>query len=100
MKSTNAGLDSIAEAINNIDQPDENNTNSRNVSCHTVTSVTRQIMNFDFPRKCYRCELSDFKSKREYEIHCITKHPGKPGFPGLVDIEKDGLKPQNMRWEI
>lgn len=26
-------------------------------------------------------------------------HAGKPAFPSLVDIEKNGLNPQGKRWE-
>lgn len=89
MKSTNSGVDSI-----------ENNNIIQNNVCHTVTSVTSESINSDFPPKCYRCEFSNYNSKKEYDIHCVTKHPRKAGYPGLVDIEKDGLKPQNMRWEI
>ena len=51
-----------------------------------------------FPPKCYRCDFDDYRTKGEYEHHCITKHPGLPGYPGPADI-KEGLTPQGMSWE-
>jgi hypothetical protein len=52
----------------------------------------------NFPPKCYRCEYSNFGTKGEYDNHCVTKHPGLPGYPGPADI-KEGLTPQGMTWE-
>ena len=45
-------------------------------------------------KRRYRCEFSNYQTRKEYDIHCVTRHSGKPGYPGLVDIQKDGLKPQ------
>jgi hypothetical protein len=51
------------------------------------------------PKKCYRCDKSDFKTKEKYLRHCITRHPGKPAYPGLADILAEKLERQNMIWE-
>jgi hypothetical protein len=52
-----------------------------------------------FPPKCYRCDFSNYNTKGEYEYHCVTKHPGLPGYPGPADIRESGLTPQGMPWE-
>jgi hypothetical protein len=52
-----------------------------------------------FPPKCYYCNFSNYNTKGEYEYHCVTKHPGKTGYPGPADI-KEGLTPQGMSWEL
>lgn len=54
----------------------------------------------DFPPKCYRCEFSNYTTKGEYEYHCVTRHPGLPGYPGPTDIKESGLTPQGMSWEV
>ena len=51
-----------------------------------------------FPPKCYWCDYSNFETKQDYEYHCTTRHPRKPGYPGPADI-KEGLTPQGMSWE-
>jgi hypothetical protein len=53
-----------------------------------------------FPPKCYRCDFSHYETKKEYEYHCVIRHPGQPGYPGLADIKESGLSPQGMSWEI
>ena len=52
-----------------------------------------------FPPKCYRCDCTNFNTKGEYEYHCLTKHPGLPGYPGPADIKESNLTPQGMSWE-
>jgi len=61
----------------------------------SVLPITR----VDFPPKCYRCEFSKYETKKEYDYHCVTRHPGLPGYPGPADIIESGLKPQGMNWE-
>jgi hypothetical protein len=51
-----------------------------------------------FPPKCYRCDFSNYETKQDYESHCVTKHAGKPAYPGPADI-KQGLTAQGMSWE-
>jgi hypothetical protein len=51
------------------------------------------------PKKCYRCDKSNFKTKEKYIRHCITRHPGLPAYPGPADILAEKLQPQNMLWE-
>ena len=52
-----------------------------------------------FPPKCYRCDFSNYNTKGEYDYHCVTRHPGKPGYPGPADIKESNLTPQGMSWE-
>ena len=52
-----------------------------------------------FPPKCYRCDFSNYNTKGEYEYHCVTKHQGKPAYPGPADIKESGLTIQGMSWE-
>jgi hypothetical protein len=51
------------------------------------------------PRKCYYCNYSEYKTRQGYNYHCITKHKGKPGYPGLSDMKALNLTPQGMYWE-
>jgi uncharacterized C2H2 Zn-finger protein len=46
----------------------------------------------------YNCDIQ-FNTEKEYVKHCVMTHENKPAFPSLVDIEKQGLKPQGKRWE-
>jgi hypothetical protein len=52
-----------------------------------------------FPPKCYRCDFNNYGTKGEYDYHCITRHPGKPAYPGPADIKESDLTPQGMIWE-
>lgn len=54
----------------------------------------------EFPPKCYRCDLTNFQNKEDYDHHCVTTHPGLPGYPGPADIRESDLSPQGMPWEI
>jgi hypothetical protein len=54
----------------------------------------------EFPPKCYRCDLTNFQNKEDYDHHCVTIHPGLPGYPGPADIRESDLSPQGMPWEI
>lgn len=47
---------------------------------------------------CYRCEF-ETSIQTEYERHNVLDHPGKPAYPSLADLEKDGLRPQGKHWE-
>ena len=53
----------------------------------------------EFPPKCYRCDLTNFQNKKDYDHHCVTTHPGLPGYPGPADIRESNLIPQGMSWE-
>jgi len=53
-----------------------------------------------YPPKCYRCDFSNYHAKEEYDHHCVTKHPGLPGYPGPADIRESCLTPQGMSWDI
>jgi hypothetical protein len=54
----------------------------------------------DSPTDCYYCDHRFIGSgKLEYEKHIVNLHPGKPGYPGLADIERHGLKPKGFWWE-
>jgi len=55
----------------------------------------------DYPHYCYYCEeCFDGIGKQGYEKHVLNKHPEKPCYPGLADIEHYGLKRQGKDWEI
>ncbi len=47
---------------------------------------------------CYRCKF-ETDIQIEYERHSVLNHPGKPAYPNLADIEKEGLKPQGKPLE-
>jgi hypothetical protein len=32
--------------------------------------------------------------------HVVLKHPNKNAYPGLIDLEKNNLKPKGKKWEI
>jgi hypothetical protein len=50
---------------------------------------------------CYYCdEYFDAMRKEGYEKHVLNKHPEKPCYPGLADIEKHSLAAKGMWWEI
>jgi hypothetical protein len=51
------------------------------------------------PKKCYRCDKSNFHTKGEYLRHCVIRHPGVSAYPGPADILAEKLEPQNMLWE-
>lgn len=40
------------------------------------------------------CLYCGYKPKRthDYEVHIVTKHPGRPAYPGPADVELYGLK--------
>ena len=52
-----------------------------------------------FPRKCYRCNFSNYGTKGEYDKHCVIRHPGLSAYPGPADIKESNLTPQGMSWE-
>jgi hypothetical protein len=55
----------------------------------------------DYPPSCYYCkECFDGIGKQGYEKHVLNKHPEKPCYPGLADIEKHSLVAKGMWWEI
>ncbi len=39
-------------------------------------------------------------NKRNYEKHIVSKHPKKPAYPSLADLEKYGITPKGKSWEI
>ncbi len=51
-----------------------------------------------YPTDCYYCDRT-INGKVEYESHIITKHPGKPSYPGLADLEFYNIEPKGMVWE-
>lgn len=51
-----------------------------------------------YPADCYYCDRT-INGKVEYESHIITKHPGKPSYPGLADLEFYNIEPKGMVWE-
>jgi hypothetical protein len=53
----------------------------------------------EFPPKCYYCGYLEHRNKKEYERHCVTRHPGLLCYPGPADIRKSALTPQGMFWE-
>jgi hypothetical protein len=72
--------------------------NNKNTNPSPEPSEPSEPSAFSFPPKCYRCDFSNYNTKGEYEYHCVTKHPGKPAYPGPADMIK-GLTPQGMSWE-
>ena len=55
----------------------------------------------DYPPSCYYCEeCFNGIGKQGYEKHVLNKHPEKPCYPGLADIEKHSLIAKGMWWEI
>ena len=69
---------------------------------NTVTSPKPSVSSAPsaYPPKCYRCDFSNYHTKGEYDYHCVTRHPGLPGYPGPADIRESCLTPQGMSWEI
>ena len=55
-----------------------------------------ECMNFD----CYYCENCKTNIQDEYERHVITKHLGKPCYPGKVDLDKFKVVGKGKSWEI
>ena len=54
----------------------------------------------DIPADCYYCDQQfSGKDKPIYEKHIIQKHPGKPGYPGISDIQYYKLIAKGMNWE-
>jgi hypothetical protein len=58
-------------------------------------------INSDFDYRCYN-QKCDFATnyKAEYERHGVTKHTGKPCYPGKADLWLYGWKPQGRKWEV
>ena len=77
---------------------DSSHTNLSDVS--DVTDAGRSddddgAMNFD----CYYCNYKT-NTEDEYERHVITKHSGKPCYPGKADLEKFRIVGKGKSWEI
>jgi hypothetical protein len=55
----------------------------------------------EYPPNCYYCnECFDGIGKQSYEKHVLSRHPKKPCYPGLADIEHHSLVAKGMWWEI
>jgi predicted transcriptional regulator len=51
--------------------------------------------------ECYYCnDFVSITNEREYMKHVVLKHPNKNAYPGLIDLEKNNLKPKGKKWEI
>jgi hypothetical protein len=63
----------------------------------SVESVESAIQ---YPPNCYYCD-EEFNGigKQGYEDHVGSKHPRKPCYPGLADLELYKIKPKGMWWE-
>lgn len=48
---------------------------------------------------CYHGCNFQTHSKQEYQKHYVINHPGKPAYPTIADILKNGLTPQGKPWE-
>jgi hypothetical protein len=71
----------------------EDSSTPRNASFASSASL-------DYPPNCYYCDRTfSGMGKPGYEKHVVNKHPGKPGYPGLADIGKYGLKSKGLWWE-
>ena len=50
--------------------------------------------------ECYYCDVfSSTIIKKDYEQHVVSKHPGRLGYPTLVDLRRYGIKPKGKSWE-
>jgi DNA replicative helicase MCM subunit Mcm2 (Cdc46/Mcm family) len=86
----------IKQIDNNIvsDTLETENNISQTISATSATSDRT------YPPKCYYCdEYFDGMGKQAYENHVINKHPKKPCYPGLADIDLYRLTAQDMKWE-
>lgn len=41
---------------------------------------------------CLYCSYYKPRTTHDYEVHIVTRHPGKPAYPGPADLELYGLK--------
>ncbi|HEX7179653.1 MAG TPA: hypothetical protein VF220_08005, partial [Nitrososphaeraceae archaeon] len=85
---------------NLIDSKHDNDDNNENILSFQYESG-QSDQSADYPPKCYYCnEYFDGIGKEGYEKHVLNKHPEKPCYPGLADIEKHSLVAKGMWWEI
>ncbi|MDN5847469.1 MAG: hypothetical protein L0H53_14485, partial [Candidatus Nitrosocosmicus sp.] len=47
---------------------------------------------------CYYCEFKT-EIRIDYERHIVLKHSGRPAYPDMASITKEGLIPQGKSWE-
>jgi hypothetical protein len=85
----------------NVENDKENNHMAlTEVSSNPRSASFASDASLDYPPNCYYCDLTfSGIEKSEYEKHVVIKHPGKPGYPGLPDIGKYGLKSKGLWWE-
>jgi hypothetical protein len=60
--------------------------------CHIVVFLS------DY--SCYYCNDYATDNEHDYEHYVVIKHDGKPAYPNKAEIEKSGLIPKGMGWEI
>jgi hypothetical protein len=66
----------------------------------THASTASGASQADHPPDCYYCdEVFNGIGKHMYLTHVIKKHPGKPAYPGMADINLHSLVPKGMHWE-
>ena len=81
------------------DTSDENPKIKEFFSNHYESDQSDQSV-IEYPTHCYYCdERFDGLGKQEYDKHIIIQHAGKPGYPGLADIQLYKLTPKGMPWE-
>ncbi len=51
------------------------------------------------PKKCYYCDLDNFKSKTKYERHVLLNHNQRLCYPNLPYLKAMNLQPQACLWE-
>jgi hypothetical protein len=103
--SDHSDLEKIEEQYPDLNNLPENgfhsqpNTDESSKDLGSPRSPRSPINEKDYPPKCYRC---DFKpgSKIEYNDHCSKNHPNLSGYPNMASLEKYGLEPQGMDWEV
>jgi hypothetical protein len=66
-----------------------------------IISNPNPSLNADFDYRCYnpKCDFAT-NNKAEYESHCVRRHPERSGYPGKVDLNLYGWKPQGRKWEV
>jgi MoxR-like ATPase len=71
-----------------------------NTSPSIDESPESKVQNDEYPPSCYYCnEYFDGIGKQCYEKHVLNRHPKKPCYPGLADIELYSLTQKGMNWE-
>ena len=84
---------------NNIENLDITSDIDHTHSPHDGSHESRESQP-EYPSDCYYCDqVFNGIGKQGYEDHVRSKHPKKPCYPGLPDLELYQIKPKGMWWE-